>query len=756
MLWPSLTPLDLQPPNPASPTHPAGNAPAPRRGFFGRLRGVRLWQWALLLLLAPVVAVFSYYALWAGTFDLSKLGEMPQRAVVCDMDGNPYSRLSYSGANRTVVKLDQVSKNFLDALIVREDARFYSHHGVDPHGIARAVLRNLLRHRAAEGASTLTQQLARNSLPLGGKTLNRKILEAFVAVRIERHFSKQQILEWYVNRIFYGAGLYGIETASQAYFGKPSSQLDLSEAALMAGLIRSPNRFSPLTNPRGAAQERDTVLARMAELGVISPAQADAAEREPIKVVHAHQGGQQENYAMEAVEDELGTLLNEEQTGEGGLKIYTTIDPQLQNLATQEVETQLERIENRPGYEHPKKGQNSGRDDSAGTDYLQGALVVIDNRTGAIRALVGGREYKNKAFNRAMSLTGENNPGRPVGSTFKPFVYTTAWQRGLLPGASIDDGAIQPGEIKDAPNWSPANSDSTFGGVQPAEIGLIRSRNTMSVRVGELAGLQNVRDTAQAVGLGNNIPATPVIFLGAFETTLKSLTEAYSLFPNNGLRRPSYFIERIDDVDGNTIYRAAHGETQVLQPSATWLTHTVLTQVIQKGTAAEAKSLGFTKPAGGKTGTTNDFKDAWFVGYTTSLTCGVWVGFDHPQTIMTKGYGAALALPIWCRVMAKASPQRYPAETFQPPEKLQRVRVCSYSNELANQGCEAAGNAYTIDLPVSRVPHAVCTEHQGAQELMPGQPLLPGQSPAPMPTPEQRTDALPKRIFRSLGRLFGH
>jgi penicillin-binding protein 1A len=752
---PNRSPVEKPPPILAAGAQP--KPPGPRRGLLRRLLGVRLWQWAVLLLLTPIVAVFSFYALWAGTFDLTKLGDIPQRAIVYDMDGNPYSRLSYSGANRTVVPLAQVSKDFIKALIVREDSRFYEHHGVDPRGIARALLRNVLRHRAAEGASTLTQQLARNSLPLGGKTLNRKILEAFVAVRIERHYSKQQILEWYVNRIFYGAGLYGIETASQAYFGKPSSQLDLSESALMAGLIRSPNRFSPLANPQGAAHERDTVLDRMVELGVISRAQAEKAAREPIKVAHPRVAGVQDNYAMEAIEDELTTLLSDEQTGEGGLKIYTTIDPQLQNLSTQEVETQLTRIENRPGYEHPKKGQNPARDDSSGTDYLQGALVVIDNRTGAIRALVGGREYKNKAFNRAMALTGESNPGRPVGSTFKPFVYTTAWQRGLLPGASINDGPIQPGELKDAPTWAPANSDSTFGGVQPAEVGLIRSRNTMSVRVGELAGLDNVRDTAEKVGLGTGIPASPVIFLGAFDTTVKKLTEAYTLFPNNGVHRPAYFIERIDDVDGNTVYRAAHGETQVLQPGVTWMTHTILTQVIQKGTAAEARSLGFTKPAGGKTGTTNDFKDAWFVGYTTSLTCGVWVGFDHPQTITAKGYGSALALPIWCRVMSKASPQRYPAEAFVPPEKIERVRVCSFSNELANTGCEADGDAYTIDLPASRVPKQVCTAHQGVALAEPGQPALPGQpAPAPQPTPEpQRPEALPKRIFRSIGRLFG-
>ena len=469
----------------------------------------------------------------------------------------------------------------------------------------------------------------------------------------------------------------------------------------------------------------------------------------------------QDNYAMAAVRRELDTLLSGEQTDEGGLKIYTTIDRQLQDAATQAIETQLTKIENRPGYEHPKKGQNTGRDDSAGTDYLQGALVLIDNHEGAIRALVGGREYKPMAFNRAT-----DPPGRPVGSTFKPFVYTAAWQRGLLPGASINDGAIRPGELKDAPTWSPGNSDGTFGGVQPAEVGLIRSRNTMSVRVGELVGLDTVRAVAQGVGLGD-IPDEPTVLLGTFNTRLKDLTEAYTLFPNFGVHHPAYMIERIDDVDGQTIYRAPHGQNQAsfrdargqnqaIQPGAFWLTHTILEKVMQKGTAAEARALGFTKPAAGKTGTTNDFKDAWFVGYTTSLTCGVWVGLDRPQTIMAKGYGAALALPIWCQVVGKAPAARYPAVAFQPPEPLRKVRVCAYSNQLATAGCEESGTAYSIELPLSRIPPAACAYHQGALSMQDGRPLAPGQTPPPGDdAPQGRQEAFPKRFLHSFRRFFG-
>ncbi len=724
------------------PPAPAAIPPRPWR------RRLRWWQWLLALIFVAGCSVLAFYIMWAATFDVSKLGAMPQRATVYDMDGNPYSRLY--GENRIVVPLGKVSKYFIQALVAREDTRFYRHHGVDPHGILRALVRNFTRGRAAEGASTLTQQLARNSLPLGGKTINRKILEAFVALHIERTYSKDQILEFYVNRIFYGAGLYGVETASQAYFGKPSAQLDLSESAMMAGLIRSPNRFSPLRNPEGAARERDTVLTRMASLGAITTQEAQAASHEVIRPTRQRASNVQENYAMDAIQRELTSLLSDEQTDEGALRIYTTIDPQLQNAATDALEAQLTKIENRPGYEHPKKAARSDNpNETAGTDYLQGALVAIDNRDGAIRALVGGREYKPGAFNRALDAR------RQIGSSFKPFVYTAAWQKGLLPGANIDDGPIRPGELADAPTWSPQNSDNTAGGIQPAEVGLIRSRNTMSVRVGELVGVDEVRKTGQAVGLGDAIPALPVIFLGAFEATLKDLTAAYTLFPNAGVQKPPYLIERIDDVDGQTLYRAPHSARPVLSSGPAWLTTSILQKVMQKGTAAEARSLGFTKPAAGKTGTTNDYKDAWFVGYTSSLTCGVWVGLDRPQTIMSKGYGAALALPIWCQVMGKAPAQRYPAGELRPAEPLRRVRVCAYSNQLANQGCDAANTAYNLDLPASMADiltqrRSICTYHQG--ELVPGENPLPPGTPTPAPGNQE---AFPKRFLRSFRHFLG-
>src|SRR6266478_5568291 len=496
--------------------------------LFARLRsrkkksGNRLfrygWKAALLVVVAASgLAIFLFYGAWAQTFDMKKVDEMPERNTVFDVDGKIYSRLA--GANRLKVSLSEVSPLFIAALLAREDARFYEHKGIDWKGILRALVHDIMSGSAKEGASSITQQLARNSLPLGGRTISRKLLEAMVALRIEHQFTKQQILELYVNRIYFGSGCYGVETASQAYFGKSASQLNLPEAALLAGLIRSPNRFSPLKNPEGAAIQRNAVLDRMVELKRISAAQAEPAK---IAKVTSHPKRLlqiQENYAMDAVQRDLNVLLTQDQIDNGGLFIYTTLDPVVQNAAQQALETQLTKIERQRNFHHPIKATyqppENGEDSSM--PYLEGAVVAIDNASGGIRALVGGRDYSQSKFNRALSPA-----NRQVGSAFKPFVYTLAFTHGLLPGASISDGPIQPGEIEGAGNWSPGNSDGTYGGVQPCSYGLIHSRNTMSVRVGQFAGLDQVQKIATTLNLSDKAPHGPAIYIGSFETNIRT------------------------------------------------------------------------------------------------------------------------------------------------------------------------------------------------------------------------------------------
>jgi penicillin-binding protein 1A len=607
----------------------------------------------IALIVATVVCIV--YGVWASTFDLKEVDNIPERSAVFDMDGKFYARLA--GENRVVVHLEDVSDYFVKALLAREDSRFYSHHGIDPIGILRAVTTDLLHGRLRQGGSTLTQQLALNTF-LGGKhvrSLQRKLLEAFLAIRIEQNFTKKQILEAYMNRIYFGEGVYGIETASQAYYGKHAKDLTLNQASMLVALIRSPFHYSPFKHLQRALLQRNEVLDRMVDLKMIPKAQSDAAKHENLALAKKRPGAQ-ENYAMDAIRREVDTLLNSDQMEEGGLKVYTTIDPQMQSVGQTAVDVQLRKVEQRPGYKHPTRAQFAGQtlDADTATPYLQGALVMIDNRSGGIRALVGGRDYNESHFNRALFAK------RQMGSTFKPFVYAAAFARGLQPSTLIDDGPIRPGELRTVSNWHPENSDGTYHGEMPAAEGLIQSRNTMSVRVGDYAGIENIEHVASAVGLGD-IPNQPSIYLGAFEESLRDVTAAYTVFPNAGVRKQAYIVERIDDGDGQVLYRAAHIAAPAMSSDLTSEMTTVMRAVMEHGTAAGARALGWTRPAAGKTGTTNDYKDAWFVGYTRSLTCGVWVGFDKPQTIAPKGYGAALALPIWVQAMNAAPPLRYPA-----------------------------------------------------------------------------------------------
>jgi len=578
---------------------------------------------------------------------------MPQRSAVYDMNGEFYSRLS--GENRVVVPFDKISNDFVNALITREDRKFYYHHGVDPLGIARAVVRNLLFGGLREGASTITQQLARNSYPLGGKNMNRKLLEAALAFRIETELTKEQILADYMNRIYFGSGLWGVETASRAYFDKPASRMDLSEAAMLAGIIRGPNKYSPFTNYDGAVKQRDQVLHSMRSTGMITDAQLAAALAEHVTVAPKTQISPQENWAMDTILSELDLCLRRDQWDDGGIRIYTTIDPDLQRRAEAAVASRLEQIERKPGFPHAAKGSAHAAPDEKGTPYLQGACIAIDNRDGGIRALAGGRDYDASKFNRA--LLGR----RQIGSTVKPFVYACAITAGLDPGQRLSDAPLTAADIPARYGvYRPANSDGKYLGDLPAKEGLIHSRNTMSIRAGMIAGVDPVAETLIRAGFSRDIPRFPSMFLGAFEASLVEITSAYTAFATGGVKLQPYLIDRVVDGDGHVLFKATKGRIRLYDPPVANRVSSILEEVIDRGTAANARSLGLHGSAAGKTGTTNDYTDAWFVGFNRSLTCGVWVGFDHPQTIMRGAYGSDLALPIWVDIMEAAPDKTYP------------------------------------------------------------------------------------------------
>ena len=604
---------------------------------------IKLGLAALLLWL--MVGLFYY--LWALTFDLSSIGQMPQRSAIYDRTGTFYSRTA--GENRVLVPYDKVSPNFVNALISREDSRFYEHHGVDPIGVVRAIARNLFLGGMKQGGSTITQQLARNAFPLGGRTFNRKFLEAAMAFRLEMELSKEQILENYMNRIYFGSGLYGVEAASQAYFGCPASKMTLSQAALLAGLIRSPNRLSPFNNLEASLKQRDVVLSQMKALSeredhtpFMTESQYQQALNEKISPKPPQLINPLNSWAIDAILHELEQVVALDRIDTGGLRIDTTIDAELQKAAEQSLEQRLSEVESRPDFRQQHHMANGEAQES-----LQGALLAIDNNSGGIAAIVGGRNFTESKYNRALVAM------RQIGSSAKPFVYEEALRKGVItPETPISDARLTKGELPPRSSaYDPQNSDGTFGGELPAKEGLIHSRNTMSVRVGLKTGLGDIASTMERLGLAEHVPRYPSICLGSFESTLRNLTVSYTALATGGAKLHPHLIERVTDADGTVLFRATHGRIPILDPASTKTTTSMLTEVMTRGTASNASALGLRKPAAGKTGTTDHFQDAWFLGYTRGLTCGVWVGFDHPKTIMRGGYGAELALPIWVDLM---------------------------------------------------------------------------------------------------------
>jgi len=673
-----------------------------------------LWQSALVkrFVLAPLLCLSIlvsavliggaiYFNVKALGFDLKKLKEVPQRTLVYDRKDKLLGHVSGHGENRVIVPLKSVSKNFIKALLSREDSRFYHHGGVDYRGVARAMWRNMKEGDMEQGASTLTMQLVRNTYGMREKSIYRKLLEVALAKRLERRFSKDKILEFYVNRVYFGAGLYGVEKASQGFFMKPASDLNLGESALLAGIIRGPSLLNPFRNLKAAEATRDEVLARMTDEGEISDAEAEAAKSTPLVLRPPNQRLATGSYVLQTIHDLLDNYLDKSDIEKGGLRIYTTIDSDLQSAAERALDGNLSRIESQPGFPHSPRSSFKSKSGSMSTPYVQGAVVSIENATGGILAMVGGRDFGESPFNRSF------NAKRQAGSSFKPFVYAVAFQRGgLLPGSFVSDDEIRlkgsNGKI-----WSPKNSDGKFTGLQPAAIGLIRSRNTMSVRVGQIAGIANVRSMARALKFGE-IPASPVSFLGAFETTPMTITSAFSTFACKGLNRSPHIIQRIENSVGKVLVPPEIHGTRVFPESVCWLTSDILGRAVNDGTGKVIRAAGYKAPCYGKTGTTNDYRDAWFVGFTDKVTTGVWVGMDRPETIMNHGYGSKLAAPIWTDVMKKAETSGYRAEPLPAPPKMRDVVLCRECGGIANR---RTIYPYQMELPPDLMPRHQCPGH---------------------------------------------
>ncbi|QTN31798.1 PBP1A family penicillin-binding protein [Akkermansiaceae bacterium] len=683
-----------------------GMSPVTR--LFARLCGIPVI--AGLCFLAVLAFI---YGIRSTRYDLNRINRMPERTIILDRQGTEIGRIH--GEKREIVPLKEVSENFRKAILAREDERFYSHGAVDLIGIGRAVLANLKGKR--EGASTITQQLASDVFQLKAgeqrgellKQLDRKCLEIAIAFRINAALDKDRILEAYINQINWGRQIKGVGEASRIYFEKHPSQLTLSESALLAGIVRGPDAYNPFSSMEKAERERNTTLARMVAAGKISQTEADAAKAEPIKVRPAWRRAYQQSYAMDAIRRDLEIILEKENIQLGGLTIVTTIDQRLQTVAEEALDKKLRETERLSGYPHQTRAawQNFPAENRKEPEYIQGSAVLIENRTGAVLALVGGRDANESQFNRAIQAR------RQIGSIFKPFVYLAAFDKGLRPSTMISDGPIQRGEIKGAPTWRPNNSDGKFGGMNPVSYGLIRSRNTMSVRVGNYAGVSKVKEVSRAAGFGTAMPETPSSFLGSWEATPWEVATAYTIFPNDGNRYRPFLVSEIKDRNGNILYTTPPLPYQAANSGSAWSVSKILEQVATSGTAASIKRLGFTKDAAGKTGTTNDFKDAWFAGYTSNLTCAVWVGFDQPKKTIQGGYGSTLSLPVWVDIMKTADRLDYKAGELHSNIALTTVSVCRLSGKRSTAGCDAAGTSYSENLPADTAPSSsdLCPIH---------------------------------------------
>jgi 1A family penicillin-binding protein len=688
----------------------------PKKPFYRRIWFILA---SILALMFAVIAVGFYFGVIvryeekAAELDLKKLDEIESASVVYDRYGEVYGKIFIQ--NREHVSLDQISPNLVNAVISAEDNRFYEHSGVDLWGMFRAAFKNTQAGRIRQGASTLTQQLARNTFDLKDRTYDRKILEVFLAMRIDKALPKNKILELYLNRVYFGGGLYGAEAAARGYFGKSAKDLSIGESAMLAGLLKSPNNLSPWHNREAATNERDFVLGRMVENHKISEAQAKEEASKPFEIRSKGQVVFQ-SYLIDFVREQIQEELDLESLVSGGYKIYTTIDPVLQRTAEEALQRELLQVENRSDYHHQNYPDYTEKlkawkaiHKEGGTppppEYLQGAVLALDNRTGGILAMVGGRDYGQSEYNRTYQSK------RPAGTAFTPFVFAGAFSKGIFPGSLADDSALDNRQVMIGGTtgilgeWGVEREENRYEGQIPLRQVLAESKNAATVRVGIATGLDSVIQLAKQAGIDEDLRPFPATFLGSSEVTLEDMVTAYSTFPGGGTRPEGLFVvARIETQDGKEVFRAQPKRQNVMDPGVAYEVHSFLTDALTSGTGAKAeKSYGLKGfPAAGKTGTAYNFTDAWFVGYDSEITCGVWTGFDKPQTIYRGAFGNDLALPIWTAIM-NASLTKTPPRDLGRPIDLKRVEVCLNTGLPASPKCALLSTvSIDPDLPVRK------------------------------------------------------
>jgi len=645
---------------------------------FKDLRSLSRNDWLITAVGAAVLVFLTVSTVWTArhAWAVYKLNRGVGDTVFYDADDRPWFRLD---EQRHDVRLEQISTYFKDAVIAVEDHRYYLHPGIDPVALARAAAYNVREAAGTQGGSTITQQLARTLFLSNTRTYARKLQEAALAVLLEIFLSKRDILELYVNRIYLGAGIYGVEPMSQKMLGKPASELTLAESALIAGIIRAPASFSPWTHLESARRRSFVVLQRMREEGKITAAQEQQARTaslhiQPPPVVTAARHG----YAKEYLRQQFREIYGGDNPPDW--KVRTTFVPAIQDAAEAAVRDGLRRLRS--------KG-------------LQAALVAMDPQTGDLLAMVGGSDFAVTPFNRAIYSR------RQPGSAFKPFVYAAALERGLSPVSMIT--GLQRVAVE-APSgvWIPRDERIAGRDEMTLRAALLESSNAAAVLLQQRVGSGPVLRLVRDLGVSEQ-PDVPSLALGSGLVTPLELTAAYAVFPTLGYRvRPRGFVS-VQNADGADVHRVHIERERIIPDAIAFQMVSMLQDVIDRGTGAGARKYGVTGAVGGKTGSTNDYRDAWFVGFSSSVVAGVWVGFDQPERISEGGSGARVALPIWSDFMRRVA-RRRPAEPFAPPSDLHGEELCRVSYQRPVQGCPTYIEYFKEG---DAVPVRLCTIHEG-------------------------------------------
>lgn len=663
-------------------------------------------KWLICLLLLGLVVLGVGYQVFdsktepfrkrAEKYDLSMIDDVEIKSLILDRKGRELGRIFVE--NRDKIGIKEVPQVMIEALVAGEDQRFFEHDGVDRIGVVRAAYLNWRAGRRTQGASTLTQQLARNAFHLkedaqkrGEGALERKAVEAYLALRIEKVYSKDQILEFYLNRIPFGSGYYGIRSAALGYFGKEPRDLTVSECASLVGCIKNPTRISPLNNIEENMKARNQVLARMVAEGFISSKEGKQLQARPV-VINPRPIRRGTSHLYERIANAVRSRLGEEALTEGGFKIYTSIDLDVQRAMEKELLKQLAITETKDGYAHPRYESYRKKDGSP--DYLQGAGLMIDHHSGAVIAYVGGRDFSHSQYDVLVS-------GRkPVGTAFFPILYTTALEQKKSPVARLIDrpmdnrAVMVDGREGILGEWGMETLRPTYEGDISMRHGLQVSKIAASVRLGKELGLPKVRATADKFGLSS--PKTellPRMLVGTDDISLPEMVGAYAVFANGGLKSPPlYFIDRVVGPGGEVRYKAKQNEPsqRVISEQTAYLMHDMLQGALRHGAGQKAMSgLAKDPSLAGKTGTTYDFADNWFMGYNSRVTCGLWMGFFHGSRdpIYPGAFSRDTILPAWIKTMNTAA-AKFPGSAIKQPEGIIRVEICGVSGLRGTRYCQ--------------------------------------------------------------------